>query len=147
MASQVPDGREIVQQLHEKHHNGQLEPSDDKVESCLYHVIGISEDAYIIIDALDECNERHALLAFLKTLVNECGNHLHLLMTSRQEHDITEELSQFVVFPIGLQSQLVDRDINLYVQEILSKDLRMKKWPDQIKEEILTNLISKADGM
>lgn len=72
----------------------------------------IKEDAaaYIVLDALDECNDRVELLEALETIANWQLENLHVLVTSRRERDIELSLEPFVdpKNTVSLQSNLVD---------------------------------------
>ncbi|KAF2178431.1 hypothetical protein K469DRAFT_599451, partial [Zopfia rhizophila CBS 207.26] len=76
---------------------------------------------------------------------------LHLLVTSRRERDIESSLECFVdrQHTISLQSELVDKDIQRYVQQRLSDDKSLRKWQKDpaIRQEIENTLTKGACGM
>jgi hypothetical protein len=76
---------------------------------------------------------------------------LHLLVTSRRERDIESSLEGFVDLQnrICLQSELVDIDIQRYVQQRLSDDNSLRKWDKDatIRQEIEAALMKGARGM
>ncbi|KAF2681187.1 hypothetical protein K458DRAFT_433717 [Lentithecium fluviatile CBS 122367] len=79
---------------------------------------------YIFLDALDECTQRSELLDVLEAVAGWQLQNLHLLMTSRKEQDIESSLKGYVdEGDTGcLQSDVVDKDIQRYVQQRLSDD-------------------------
>jgi hypothetical protein len=86
--------------------------------------------SYIMLDALDECTQRAELMEIFETMVGWKVPNLHLLVTSRRERDIESSLEGFVgpQNSICLQSEVVDKDIQRYVQQRLSDDKRLRKW-------------------
>lgn len=102
---------------------------------------------YILLDALDECTDRKALLEFIKAVMDWNIDSLHLLATSRKENDITKSLEPSVTCQLCVQSALVDADIRMYVLEKLSNDPVLKRWPFDVQKEIEDALTKGANGM
>jgi hypothetical protein len=106
---------------------------------------------YIVLDALDECSERTKLMDIIETIVAWQLQNLHVLVTSRRERDIQSSLETFIdqKNAICLQSEVVDMDIQRYVQQRLSEDRRLSKWGKDLdlSEEIEAALMNGAHGM
>ena len=106
---------------------------------------------FVILDALDECNERPELLLDIKKIVGWGLPQLHVLVTSRREKDIEEAMQDLScdLPKICIQSEVVNHDIRKYVRERLQNDLTLKRWRKntKIKEEIENELMNKANGM
>ena len=87
-------------------------------------------DIYIILDALDECEDRHELLTNLEQIVSWEDVSLHMLVTSRREIDIDEALTPLSSSRnrIRIQSTLVNTDIRTYVHDRLQVDRKLKRW-------------------
>jgi hypothetical protein len=104
---------------------------------------------YVVIDALDECSKRSELLDVLETIASWQLQNLHLLMTSQKERDIETSLESYVRDSICLQSDVVDTDIQRYIQQRLSDDRNLTKWSKDadIKRDIEDALIRGACGM
>src|SRR5262245_999945 len=105
---------------------------------------------YVILNALDECTKRVELMDILKTIVEWQLLNLHRLVTSQKERDIESSLDDFVDDQnrVCLQSELVDKDIQRYVRQMLSNDKRLQKWKDAaIMEKIEATLTEGAKGM
>jgi len=109
---------------------------------------------FLVLDALDECN-RHGtgmkeLRKILTTITKWNIPTLHLIVTSRRERDIESLLNVLVTNPniISIQSDIVDKDIQLYVRERLSNDDCFKKWKKypSLQDEI-ENALNDAHGM
>ena len=106
---------------------------------------------YIILDALDECEDRGKLLEDIETITGWELENLHILVTSRGEKDIEDSLDSLVdgTKKICIQSALVNDDIRIYVHKRLQTDQKLKRWQDrpEVQQEIETILVRKADGM
>ena len=107
---------------------------------------------FIIIDALDECpthgGERAKLLELLQSLAASQIANLHILVTSRKERDIEENLGGSITIPpLSIQGEDTDIDIRTYVKSQLASDSTMCNWPEPIKIEVEKTLTTKAKGM
>jgi hypothetical protein len=67
--------------------SGTTLPSWDDLQLALQHL----PEAFIIIDALDECNETNLVAAWLQKLLTAGGGRLHVLITSRSKPDIISQ--------------------------------------------------------
>ncbi|KAL8993537.1 MAG: hypothetical protein Q9169_006273 [Polycauliona sp. 2 TL-2023] len=65
-------------------------PTYDMLKNMLHQVFGCFNDTYIVLDALDECTERHELITVLEEIAHSQKPGLHLLTTSRQDWDIQD---------------------------------------------------------
>jgi hypothetical protein len=106
---------------------------------------------YVVLDALDECTQRSELMDMLETVAGWQLDNLHLLMTSRRERDIERSLEGYVKEEdaICLQRDVVDQDIQRYVQQRLHDDKRLEKWNKDaaVRQEIEAALMGGARGM
>lgn len=146
-ALQVSDIIRKLERLYQNCSNGQHQPAEDVFPLMLKEVIARQGEKYIILDALDECTDRGALLSFLLELTASKPCDLHILATSRREKDIDEELSSVANHNVSIQSAVVDEDIHIYVRDLMATDKKLKKWSDPVKNEIITALMEKAGGM
>jgi hypothetical protein len=131
--------------------NGRRQPSVDSLLEALCSLINEFPQSYIVLDALDECTNRTELMAILEKVAGWKLDELHLLATSRKEHDIECSLESIVDTQntICLQDELVDRDIFTYVRQRLSSDKSLSKWQKdpQTRHQIETALMKGAHGM
>jgi hypothetical protein len=106
---------------------------------------------YVVLDALDECTQRQELMDVLETMAGWRLDNVHLLMTSRKERDIESSLESYVKEEdtVCLQRDVVDRDIQRYVQQRLSNDKALAKWNKDaiVRQEIEAALMNGARGM
>jgi hypothetical protein len=135
-----------------------LSCKDGQQQVSLHALLEVAEQTikdlkqiYVVLDALDECKNRAELLDVLKMVAGWRLRNLHLLMTSRKEPEIESSLETYVdaQHQICLQSDLVDKDISLYVQHRLSSDKSLIKWSQDIavRQEIEAALMRGAHGM
>jgi hypothetical protein len=144
----IPKG---VDALFSSCENGRREPSLHAVLEVTRQAVQEFTHVYIVLDALDECTERIVLMDLLETVAGWQLDNLHLLMTSRKERDIERSLESYVgeEDTVYLQRDVVDKDIQRYVQQRLSDDKGLAKWnkDDSIRQEIEVALMRGARGM
>ena len=102
---------------------------------------------YIIFDALHECQHRREFLGLLKQFHGWALGPLHLLTTSRQEHDIARVLNPFVSYDIHMDGSLVDEDIRLHVSRRLGQDEEFRMVPEKERKMVENALAEGAGGM
>jgi hypothetical protein len=106
---------------------------------------------YVVLDALDECTQRQELMDVLNTVVGWQLDNLHLLITGRNERDIESSLENYIreEDTLCLQRDVVNKDIQRYVQQRLRDDKGLAKWNKDaaVREEIEAALMSGARGM
>ncbi|EMD65035.1 hypothetical protein COCSADRAFT_317254 [Bipolaris sorokiniana ND90Pr] len=131
--------------------NGHRRPSLHALLELIPQVIQQFTHVYVVLDALDECTQRQELMHMLEIVVRWQLDNLHLLMTSRKERDIESSLESYIKEEdtICLQKDVVDSDIQRYVQQRLSDDKNLAKWNKDaaIRQEIEAALIHGARGM
>jgi hypothetical protein len=136
---------------------GQTQPSCQSLCKTLTQMIEQAGEVWIVLDALDECrtragSETQGLLKWIAGFLNSNQRNVHLLITSRPEQDISSGLNEIV--PEGeamvpIQSDLVKDDIETYVNATVRHGDGLKRWryrPD-VQDEIVSHLITKANGM
>jgi hypothetical protein len=110
--------------------NGRRQPSLHALLEVTPHVMRQFTHVYLVLDALNECTQQLDLIDVLETVAGWQLNNMHLLMTSRKERDIKSSLESYVKEEdtICLQGDVVDKDIQKYVQQRLSNDKTLAKW-------------------
>ena len=131
--------------------NGQRQPSLHALLEVIPQVMHQFTHVYIVLDALDECTQRSDLMDMLATVAEWQLDNIHLLMTSRKERDIESCLESYVdeEQTICLQRDVVDKDIQRYVQQRLTDDKTLTKWNKDaaVRQEIEAALMHGACGM
>jgi hypothetical protein len=144
----IPQGVDALFSSCEK---GQRQPSLLALLKVTRKAMKDFEYVYVVLDALDECTQRSELMDMLKTVAGWRLDNLHLLMTSRKERDIETCLESYVreEDTVCLQRDVVDQDIQQYVQQRLHVNEGLAKWnkDDAIRQEIETAIMRGACGM
>jgi hypothetical protein len=140
-----------IKQSYERSSYGKLQPSLDELTGILFEVVESLNQAFIVIDALDECPKgggRDLLLAVILDIKSRSLDNLHALVTSRREPDIEEYLTPLLTGPpIFLQGSEMNGDIQSHISSVLATDPKLKRWSNEIKQEIKDTLSKGANGM
>ncbi|KAK1838141.1 pfs domain-containing protein [Colletotrichum chrysophilum] len=130
------------------------QPSIDMLSTTFEAMVQQIGEVWVVLDALDECQTRtgprnEGLLHWIETILHSPQLNIHLLVTSRPEHDIKSALEPFVHNQIVLQSNLVTEDIRAYVHGTVRNYEGFKRWrsDEEIQNEIESHLMEKANGM
>jgi hypothetical protein len=100
----------------------------------------------MVLDALDECTDLEELMGFLTSLARQQISGLRIFVTSRREREIEEALFYITHIEVGLQSTIMNADINRYIETRLSEDPKLQQWSGYW-DEISQHLMANADGM
>lgn len=104
-------------------------------------------EVYIVIDALDECEQAEEALRWIQELVRSKEGRLHLLISSRQNQIFRSVFESLATTILALHECTFEEDIKLYIREQLSTDPRMMKWPSSVHKTIEESLIINAGGL
>ena len=132
-------------------HDGAKAPLTEELEIVLKALIEQSHITFIVLDALDECEDRLVLIDFIEKVMRWKTRKLNIVMTSRKLKDFEDffdtELEESS--KLSIQNAKVDEDIRAYVHGKLRSDKRFKRWQKQpnVFEEIETKLMEKSGGM
>ena len=149
----------IISSVYSTHGNGEQQPSNDVLKSCLRKMLSIMAQKplpiYIIIDALDECPDssgmptpREGVLNLLEELLQLGLPNLRICVTSRPEVDIQNTLGPLANISVSLHDQSGQiKDISDYVRNVAYSDKKMRSWRIDQKELVIEELSNKADGM
>jgi hypothetical protein len=134
-----------ISRLWHDHNRTGSEPGIEELAKVLDEVIeSHKEQVFIVMDALDECPqtpdqpERARLLALLLNISSKHRENLHILITSRPEHDIHSALTSYPSINLEM---FVASDVKHFVKSSLqSGDLKV--WNVDIKQKIEDRLLS-----
>lgn len=125
--------------------------STEALFSTLEKMVIEFPETYLILDALDECDDRSKTLEIIKRLESLKSKNLHILITSRKEADIERSITSFVSqkLCVDLQASLVDEDIRSYVNHRWSCDKNLDRWKKkpEIQAEVEKALFERSNGM
>ena len=142
---------EEVHNLYSACGQGQDPPHSERLLAILHQQLAKYQGTYIILDALDECHDRHDLLKSIQGIASWDNASLHILVTSRRETDIQQSLGLLDcnVLKERMQREAVGVDIRTFVKYRLANDDKLKRWhkDSDMQQEIETTATSKAQGM
>ena len=149
LAAQDGDCYAVAQAIFEEDNasDGALvSPSIERLRECLHGMLKTLEDAYIVVDALDECANRQPVLEVLHSLNDFENDCVKTLFTGREELDLQTALHDYEKLSIAANSL----DLRLYVDSEItmrSKNGTLRIRDPALQEEIRERLVKKADGM
>jgi NACHT domain len=162
LSSQSDPCFKILLDVYSKHDDGSNQPTESALLQCLKDMLTNlgQTPVYLIIDGVDECPNtskvlgaqpsRREVLATVKELVRLHLPNLHVCITSRPEADIQYAVKQLARLVVSLHEQDGQKeDIAMYVRSVVYSDDEeaMDKWGRRLKERVIDELSSKADGM
>jgi hypothetical protein len=127
--------------------SGTTLPSRDVVQQICSSALQHLPEAFIIIDALDECNEISQVAAFLKKLSTAGRGRLHVLITSRNKPDITSQLSWIPQQQVIHLDDFTDADMKLYIDSRMKESEQLMQWSKEMQTNIRESLLAGAGGM
>ncbi|KAF7984125.1 hypothetical protein HWV62_16756 [Athelia sp. TMB] len=131
--------------LYASEDNGRSQPLLASLENTLLQTIRSFDNAYIVIDALDECDERPKVLKWIQSITSQTSGCLHLLVASRPEPDIKDRLRLLSnLHEIDVADRQVSGDIRHYIDACLSE---VNDWTEAQKELVRIALVKGADGV
>ena len=121
-------------------------PTEDELLELFMELLKGFKQAYIIIDALDECDDYHQLFHVIRIIHDWQILPVHLLVSSRREQDIIVAMKEHITAEIKISAKLVENDIISYVQSAV-RDYRLRRWGPTAQEHVKEKLINGANGM
>ena len=151
LATQCTKEPNPLKSLYSSCGSGTQQPKFCDLRQTLRDLIQTFDDTSVIIDALDECKERGKLLDDIRDFVKWQLGGLHILVTSRREGDIKATLDPLLNENqnIDIHSEVVDRDIRVYIREIVHTAEGLSRWRNKpgVQGEIEKALTENASGM
>ncbi|KAF7976481.1 hypothetical protein HWV62_6755 [Athelia sp. TMB] len=120
------------------------QPSINDLEGILHATIEEFREVYLIVDALDECDDREDLLTWISKLSNIQGLELHILFSSRPEHKIEGSIVLLDhLHRIDFAGGSENPDLLKYIDDTLSCKV---KWAAKTRDRVRVILLQGADG-
>ena len=142
----------MVENSYATSQEGKIPPKLTDLRLLLNETLTEKHHLYIIIDALDECEEleRRRLLAWLRDVFNAFSqDNTHVLVTRRTTQDIRRTMYSLRARWISISGEGVDRDIKAFIVREL--ETRQGPWAyegnDEIMNDVMENLLGKANGV
>lgn len=131
--------------------DGARSPQTDDLVRMFEALVVSKMKIVVVLDALDECEDREDLLLFLESAIGRRANGLSMILTSRRLREFDDLFDDNLgeQSKISIQNEEVDNDIRSYIHGRLSHDRRFKRWQKQpsVQEEIERRLMEKSEGM
>lgn len=132
--------------LYEKYRGKKSNPTVAELLSLLANIVRTNfSKAYIVLDALDECTERHILLPTLTELM--ATSSVSLFMSSRGEHDIVKVFSRLGIHAVDIEEARVAADVEIFVSGQLGDIQLLRELSTELKTDIKNALVQGAKGM
>jgi hypothetical protein len=144
LVEQRPSVPDDVRALYQEHRRKGTRPSPAQYSGLLQSLSKECSEVYVVVDALDECEE-DTWSGFL-TKLNDSVSSLHLLCTSRHIDDNGENLAS----SRHIEIHASDEDIKTYIlAQVKAKDrlAGFCKRNTTFQDEILKVILQKAQGM
>lgn len=139
--------QQALDSIFAKHDGKETKPTTKELATLLLNMA--RGKVHVILDALDECEDRRKLLPWIRDLASL--TELRLILTSRMESDIEVALEKWIpaesILPI--QNDLIDKDICVYIRDRVQNTPGFERWSGRkdVQDEIQEKLMLKADGM
>ena len=135
--------------LYDECSSGAQPSSLKSLQRTLLLILDSFHDAYVIVDALDECVDRIKLLNWIKEMACWKVGKLHFLATSRPERDIEIRLLSLHPISIRLEGESVDLDIATYLDRMLQDNEESTAWNVDVhmRNKVKMSLLQGAQGM
>ncbi|KAG6913560.1 hypothetical protein DXG01_005905 [Tephrocybe rancida] len=122
------------------------QPSVNQLQDVLHKILDGFSQAYIVIDALDECANCEETLVWVKKIISDtdwAAGNLHIMVTSRPERDIEEVLGTFDSCAIDVGEATANQDIIKYLE--CQMESKLKRHDKNTQMEIMSSLREQAD--
>ena len=135
-----------IQMLYEKHHKLDS-PTNQELLDLIVKLIQSFKEVYIVIDALDECDDYIHFLDVINAIHSRQLSHLHILVTSRREDDILESINGHITAEIHMSVKSTKADIISYVNAAVEHEHSFRKLSHAGQKCIREALLGGANGM
>jgi hypothetical protein len=134
-----------VERLHKQHADRRTRPSPDEIFSALQNVLAHYSTIYIVVDALDECqdsdNTRHQFLAKLHDLQTE--RDVRLMATSRFIPEIVNWFNK----ALKLEVQASKEDVKRFVAGQICRLPKCIQRDPTLQKIVQEKIVEAVDGM
>ena len=145
LSRQRQDVLESVRTIWSQHRGSQNIPSFDIIREVLRSVSTFFTKLYIVIDALDECQESEGFRSkILEVLLDvQTSANVNLLLTSRPIANVVQELENCC----SLSIRADEGDVRTYLESRISRMPKFIQRNQELQEQIVETIVSAVDGM
>ena len=137
---------ELISLLYSKHSSSGRRLSLANMQEIFLELRAHFTRVVVFADALDECTEWDNLKDILDWLSDQLHSNVSMLVTSRKERHIVDTLSNSIFESIPIENTSVDKDIEIYVKEVLMEPT-FAQFPESLKDTIVSKLAAGSKGM
>jgi hypothetical protein len=123
-----------VSVLYQKYGRYNQLPSNDELLGILAKLLEQEPQTFIILDALDECNDVKELMDILAKIRERDIPGARILATSREGLDIKRVMATLAV-PIWLAPALVDKGVAIFLQREFRAQGSLSRWSGEGKDQ------------
>ena len=140
MVQDQPTISGYVKAFYEHHRAQTTRPILDDLTEALKLEIGMYSKVFIVVDALDECEQNEARAILLRTLRSLTAGNVQLMLTSRDLPSIAEHFQMTTCLDIRAN----DGDVRRYLEgRIATAPQHLKR----LQGSVVSELIQNAGGM
>ncbi|KAI3322944.1 hypothetical protein HD806DRAFT_545036 [Xylariaceae sp. AK1471] len=126
-------------------------PNMEDLDMTLLEIINRSPRTFIIIDALDECDNlklQSDILNFVQQLLENAATDLYTLITSRPEVGIDEAIRQMPVAKrlVAFDTNEVDEDIRSHLN-LLMEEPPYSRWSKPLQHNVVAHIAQRSGGV
>lgn len=132
--------------LYKQHIRRKSRPTLVECSELLYLELAACSRAFIIVDALDECDETRGTRSDLISQLLRLPSSTSLMITSRDVPSIQLELSRFC----RLEIRASDADVKTYLEGHIEREERLKRHVQAdpaLRNTILDTIVKKVEGV
>ncbi|PVH94333.1 ankyrin [Periconia macrospinosa] len=151
LARQNTDSFQLLKNYHEKlrpSNHLKKEPEQDELIKLIHAMSDTFEDVRIIVDGVDECGNSAGEVSRELRLMASQHDTMSLGLLSRDEQDIRDELDDSFCDYIEISAHTKDLEhyVRCEIEDRMAKR-RLKVKSIDLKDEIIKQLVSRANGM
>ena len=151
LAMSVETLPKCLAELYARHHHQDkgftTQPTVEEWISILTQLLDHNDPFYIVIDALDECQEEETLLDSLEDLITRTARSVRWFFTSQASNTVSSLLKFPDVKCVHIETLAVDKDISTYLEATLENDIKLRSYSAKAKVMIKSEIEDKARGM
>jgi len=122
------------------------QPSVEQLEEAFITYAKRLQRIFLCLDAVNECLNATAVASLLLRLAVRCSN-LRILTTSTWNPIKEDQKVRIKILVIPMDSNSVNGDISIFVDNILATDWVFKNISAELKLEIRSTVLNNAEGM
>jgi hypothetical protein len=134
---------ESIRSLYKSYEDKQLRPSIDRISRALQSVTALHSRAFIVIDALDECQSVHRANFLSEIFDLRAKTGVNIFATSRFIPQILKDFEG----SLSLEIRANEGDVRSYLHGHLSRLPAFVARNLELREEIVTKIVKAVDGM